>query len=179
MENEPLPSSSSTWLVGVLLMVVSTVGNGISRLAIRKSWLLQKQEATTTAAPSSTTSFARMRHVSYLFMAILCPMFDVSAMAFASPSILAPLSGLTMAFVVLMSKQVLGEVPGKKQLLAAFLVVIGEVVVAVFGDHSSGGEGLQTLQDMVGYVFRFALCIFFSFFGHSCICFPFGGYGFI
>ena len=70
-------------------------------------------------------------------------------MAFASPSILAPISGLALASVVLGSKPVLGEQPERNQIVGASLVVIGEVMVSLFGDHSSHiAENLEEIVSL-------------------------------
>jgi drug/metabolite transporter (DMT)-like permease len=71
-------------------------------------------------------------------------------MNYASPSILAPFSGLTLVWIVLLSSPVIGEQPHLRQVLAAALIVAGEVIVAVFGDHTND-EGM-TVSDVVRYI---------------------------
>ena len=68
-------------------------------------------------------------------MTFLNPLCCVLAMNYASPSILAPFSGLTLVWIVLFSNRLIGEAPTFTQMIASFLIVLGEVVVAVFGDH--------------------------------------------
>jgi uncharacterized membrane protein len=80
-------------------------------------------------------------------MTILNPLCCVLAMNYASPSILAPLSGLTLVWIVLLSGPVIGEPPSSDQVLAAALIVTGEVVVAVYGDHTNDSE--QSVRDVV------------------------------
>jgi len=80
----------------------------------------------------------------YLFgmigMSFLNPVCGVLAMKYASPSILAPFSGLTLVWVVLFSGIVVNEHPGKSQKIACTLIVLGEVLVAMFGDHTNGED---------------------------------------
>lgn len=73
-------------------------------------------------------------------MSFLNPLCCVLAMKYANPSILAPFSGLTLVWVVLFSGNVLGEYPGRSQKVACGLIVMGEVLVAMFGDHTNGED---------------------------------------
>lgn len=78
-----------------------------------------------------------LRYSGMIGMTILNPLFCVLAMNYASPSILAPFSGLTLVWIVLFSETLIGEKPSRKQIIAASLIVLGEVVVAVWGDHTN------------------------------------------
>mmetsp|Transcript_39995 Transcript_39995/g.73211 ORF Transcript_39995/g.73211 Transcript_39995/m.73211 type:complete len:449 (+) Transcript_39995:225-1571(+) len=73
-------------------------------------------------------------------MTFLNPLCCVLAMKYANPSILAPFSGLTLVWVVLFSSMVVDEHPGKSQKVACALIVAGEVLVAMFGDHTNGED---------------------------------------
>jgi len=73
-------------------------------------------------------------------MSFLNPLCCVLAMKYANPSILAPFSGLTLVWVVLFSSVVLDEHPKISQKVACALIVLGEVLVAMFGDHTNGEE---------------------------------------
>jgi hypothetical protein len=87
-----------------------------------------------------------------LGMSVLNPLFCVLAMNYASPSILAPFSGLTLVWVILFSFPILGERPKTSQILAAGLIVTGEIIVAVFGDHTNDGD--VTVEDVVSLEIR-------------------------
>jgi hypothetical protein len=56
---------------------------------------------------------------------------------YASPSLLAPFSGLTLVWVIVFSKSLTNESATLNQMLAAGLIVIGEIVVTLSGDHTS------------------------------------------
>ena len=73
-------------------------------------------------------------------MTLLNPLCCVLAMNYASPSILAPFSGLTLVWVILFSEYLIGERPMPIQIVAAGLIICGETIVAVFGDHTNDGE---------------------------------------
>mmetsp|Transcript_16219 Transcript_16219/g.44948 ORF Transcript_16219/g.44948 Transcript_16219/m.44948 type:complete len:508 (-) Transcript_16219:127-1650(-) len=73
-------------------------------------------------------------------MSFLNPACSVLAMQYASPSILAPFSGLTLVWVILFSYPTIGESPSTTQIVAASLIVLGEVVVAIFGDHTNNED---------------------------------------
>ncbi|KAL9179012.1 hypothetical protein ACHAXT_011985 [Thalassiosira profunda] len=78
----------------------------------------------------------------FVGMSFLNPLCCVLAMKYANPSILAPFSGLTLVWVVLFAGAVVDEHPGRMQVLACALIVMGEVLVATFGDHTNGeGRG--------------------------------------
>ena len=70
-------------------------------------------------------------------MTFLNPACSVMAMNYASPSILAPFSGLTLVWIVLFSQPLIHEKPTTRQIIAASLIILGEVLVAVFGDHTN------------------------------------------
>jgi drug/metabolite transporter (DMT)-like permease len=71
-------------------------------------------------------------------------------MNYASPSILAPFSGLTLVWVILGSPLVNNEKPSSQQVLACCLIISGEVIVAIFGDHTTDED--TTLEEVVGFV---------------------------
>eukprot|EP00977_Amphora_coffeiformis_P016283 scaffold4976_cov161-Amphora_coffeaeformis.AAC.29 len=70
-------------------------------------------------------------------MTFLNPACSVMAMNYASPSILAPFSGLTLVWIVLLSQPLIHEKPTVRQIIAASLIIFGEILVAVFGDHTN------------------------------------------
>jgi drug/metabolite transporter (DMT)-like permease len=80
-------------------------------------------------------------------MSFLNPLCCVLAMKYANPSILAPFSGLTLVWIVLFSGMSVGEHPGRSQKVACALIVLGEVLVALFGDHTNE-EGMD-VEDVV------------------------------
>ena len=96
---------------------------------------------------STNTKLLSQKQISWLLyllgmigMSFLNPLCGVLAMKYASPSILAPFSGLTLVWVVLFSGVVVNEHPGKSQKIACTLIVMGEVLVAMFGDHTNGED---------------------------------------
>jgi hypothetical protein len=219
--------SAGEWAKGIALSIVASLIGGLSKLAIRKSWLLQAnnvvvrgidqdegsanndllagEHGTTitdsdnvvVAAPSdnsmsfapenadriqeelpllrqncasrcfnccrgdsspvSSSSSGCSRHVFWypycirycaMFgMSVLNPICCVFAMNYASPSILAPFSGLTLCWVIIGSPFVNNEQPSTQQMLACGLIIVGEVIVAIFGDHTND-EGI-TVEHVV------------------------------
>lgn len=90
------------------------------------------------------TSIQQMKNISWFLyisgmigMTFLNPLCCVLAMKYASPSILAPFSGLTLVWVILFSGMCVGEHPKLSQKVACTLIVLGEVMVALFGDHTN------------------------------------------
>ena len=184
--------SASDWVKGISLSVVATIIGGASKLAIRKSWLMEasldEEEATDLSAQvvtqvddeninmlgiddstSTSTNYQLqlqplehmlhtdetikirrtalgLRLFGMVGMTFLNPFCGVLAMNYASPSITAPFSGLTLVWIVMCSNTFIGEQPSDRQIVAASLIVLGEVVVAIFGDHTND-EGI-TLEDL-------------------------------
>ena len=95
-------------------------------------------------------------------MSFLNPLCCVLAMQYANPSILAPFSGLTLVWVILFSGVVIGEHPQLSQKVACSLIVLGEVLVALFGDHTNAGnmdvdDVIASYVDPSFVVFMFAM----------------------
>lgn len=90
-----------------------------------------------------------LRYSGMFGMSVLNPIACVLAMRYASPSILAPFSGLTLVWVILFSGLVNGEKPSYSQKVASFLIIAGEVIVAVFGDHTN--DKGDTVADVVRF----------------------------
>jgi hypothetical protein len=173
MENGSV--SASDWFKGIALSVLASIIGGGSKLAIRKSWIIQHEEEESfrgeprsdnaqsltsnihcerladvdvdvdpLASPEDSIDDDRsrwypyfLRYIGMFGMSVLNPICCVLAMNYASPSILAPFSGLTLVWVILLSKPALGEKPSYPQVVAACLIIMGEVIVAVFGDHTN------------------------------------------
>lgn len=184
--------SASDWAKGILLSILASVIGGVSKLAIRKSWLL---EATTNSNGSnenllnsggldeiegendvsgggdgyvlheqrSNSNFVPrcIRYSGMFGMSVLNPICCVLAMNYASPSILAPFSGLTLVWVILFSPLVNNEKPSSRQILACCLIICGEVIVAIFGDHTNDED--VTVQDVVSFPYS---TLNLSFFGN-------------
>ena len=191
--------SASDWSKGISLSVLASVIGGASKLAIRKSWLLENartraenegdqddvnrssssltqpltfdsvcgsacrtlclesqdlnnsrnedvegeegdsddDNSVQTRRRKSSILSLTLRYSGMFGMSVLNPICCVLAMNYASPSILAPFSGLTLVWVILFSYPVVGEQPSIPQIIAACLIVSGEVIVAVFGDHTN------------------------------------------
>jgi drug/metabolite transporter (DMT)-like permease len=100
-------------------------------------------------------------------MSFLNPLCCVLAMRYANPSILAPFSGLTLVWVILFSGMVVGEYPTRSQKVACALIVFGEVIVALFGDHTNANamsvdEVIASYVDPAFIVFMISMVSFVS-----------------
>ena len=95
-----------------------------------------------------------LRYSGMFGMTFLNPACCVVAMNYASPSILAPFSGLTLVWVVLFSQPTLGEKPTSSQLIASSLIIMGQMIVAIFGDHTND-DGV-TIDDVVRMLLKYA-----------------------
>ena len=166
---------AADWARGIGYSIVASLIGGASKLAIRKSWLIvenivepttpedSNEESLNPTTDRKNTYFEISQSVDdndmvnrcaillrlsgMIGMTFLNPLFCVLAMNYASPSILAPFSGLTLVWIVLFSETMIGEKPQKKQIVAACLIILGEVVVAIFGDHTND-EGVE-LEDVL------------------------------
>ena len=158
-----LADSNAGWSKGITLSVVASVIGAASKLAIRKSFLMderglmtilitrrrrqhyQYKQQQTASTPTKTTSHvvaaaACLRLSGMLGMAIFNPLCGVLAMNYASPSLVAPFSGLDLVWVISFSHALVGEDPTSRQIVAASLVVAGEALSAVFGDHTNNNS---------------------------------------
>ena len=186
--------TASAWMKGITFSVLASIIGGASKLAIRKSWLMEANATQYLLAemtadeeepdrreevdsqqelapylqispqPScdedfideeidrskrSTVVAYSLRLAGMIGMTFLNPLCCVIAMNYASPSILAPFSGLTLVWIVLFSKALIGEIPKRPQVVAAGLVILGEVFVAAFGDHKNDED--VTLEQLVSH----------------------------
>lgn len=100
-------------------------------------------------------------------MSFLNPLCCVIAMQYANPSILAPFSGLSLVWVILLSGMVVGEHPTRSQKVACVLIVVGEVLVGLFGDHTNASsmtvdEVIASYVDPAFIVFMISMFSFVS-----------------
>jgi drug/metabolite transporter (DMT)-like permease len=93
---------------------------------------------TNTVAPSvfqKVEAFS-LRALGMFGMMFVGPACNIYALQFASPSILSPVGGgLTLVWIILLSECTIGERPRPIQILAVGLIVMGEIIVALTGDH--------------------------------------------
>mmetsp|Transcript_28510 Transcript_28510/g.42685 ORF Transcript_28510/g.42685 Transcript_28510/m.42685 type:complete len:384 (+) Transcript_28510:142-1293(+) len=88
-----------------------------------------------------------IRAVGVFGMTVLGPSCNVYALQFASPGILCPIgSGLALVWIVLFSDRAIGEKPRPVQVLAVGLIVLGEAIVSVTGDHTN--VSVLTMDDI-------------------------------
>jgi drug/metabolite transporter (DMT)-like permease len=169
------------WIKGIALSVLASIIGGASKLAIRRSWLIEASASRNDALlaesrdPQSqdleisyesmsdeedNTSLEAyeckrikriaksLRLCGLVGMTFLNPLCCVLAMNYASPSILAPFSGLTLVWIILLSGPVIHEAPSYQQFFAAILVIAGEGFVGAFGDHKNDDNvTLEELRD--------------------------------
>lgn len=137
----PLPSHGANMELGSAFSTESEI-LALPTAGTRGASSNQRNEATT-----QKTAIA-LRLSGMIGMTFLNPLFCVLAMNYASPSILAPFSGLTLVWIVLFSETMIGEKPTAKQIVAACFIVMGEVIVAVWGDHTNDeGVDLDTIVE--------------------------------
>jgi len=148
-DNDEDVAQHESWQIGVFFGFITSCIAAISKLAIRKSWLMVQQESKSRTAVSPRTRVASksMRWAGILGLSALNPIFDLLAMSYANPSLLAPFSGLALAWIVLLSEQLLGEPPHRIQVIASALIGLGLALTMAYGDHSNHGD--VTLEDVV------------------------------
>ena len=155
--------TATDWVWGITLSVLASIIGGASKLSIRKSWIIHgelhegcssvvlpdvsvaKRESTelsTTGSPRicKISTAKALYFCGMIGMSFLNPICCVLAMQYANPSILAPFSGLSLVWVILFSDMVVGEHPQRSQKVACALIVFGEVLVALFGDHTNANN---------------------------------------
>ena len=185
------------WAKGIFLSILASIIGGVSKLAIRKSWLMQARTDPRYIDPSDHSSGSidhnllsdegpdavvsrndeerlldetehlpspsflpyAIRYSGMFGMSVLNPLCCVLAMNYASPSILAPFSGLTLVWIILFSPMVNNEKPSSRQVLSCCFIICGEVIVAIFGDHTNDED--VTVDDVVSSRCRLLLATLF------------------
>jgi hypothetical protein len=152
-----------SWLMGANANQSSLVGNNreedeleletmahrhISPSSIEEDDLIAQEIDGSSSKRTEMVAYS-LRMSGMIGMTFLNPLFCVLAMNYASPSILAPFSGLTLVWIILFSKALIGEIPRRQQIVAAGLVIMGEVLVAAFGDHKNDED--MTLEQLVSH----------------------------
>ena len=145
----PDDAASSQWMTGIAFSIAASVVGAASKLCIRKSYTILEcpEYESSSAEPLSHHRISclgylqayLLRGIGVLGMTTLNPLCCVMSLVYASPSILAPFSGLTLVFIVACSHKTIGEKPSTLQVIAAGLIVIGQIVIALFGDHTNIG----------------------------------------
>jgi len=141
-------TSTSQWTTGIYFSIAASVIGAASKLCIRKSYtVLELESLNSTGEPPTgripcltyLQAFV-LRGIGVLGMTTLNPLFCVKSLTYASPSILAPFSGLTLVFIVACSEHTIGEKPSTSQVVAAALIVLGQIIIALCGDHTNIGD---------------------------------------
>jgi drug/metabolite transporter (DMT)-like permease len=151
--------ATSDWIKGITFSVLASIIGGASKLAIRKSFLLEQEDSLEwsnvvedqqeSGSPKirPNPKAVVLRISGMVGMTLLNPLFGVLAMNYASPSIVAPFSGLTLVWIVAFSEILIGESPTLHQIVAAAMIVVGEVIIAIYGDHTNDeGVTLEYLE---------------------------------
>jgi hypothetical protein len=116
---------------------------------------------TTNEQPKSLVLPLALRTAGMIGMTTIHPICSVIAMNYASPSILAPFAGLTLVWVIILSGPLLQEQPTRMQICAVALIISGESLVAIFGDHTNTNQmtpkQVVSFASSVQYFFRLLL----------------------
>jgi uncharacterized membrane protein len=134
---------SGDWLKAIGLAVLASIIGAASKLAIRKSFHGEGGVSQQTMTNKKSTLYYWMRVGGMFGMMIVNPLCGVCALLYASPSLVVPFSGLDLVWIVLGASHFVGEDPTKAQLIGVGAIVVGEIIVAITGDHSNhnGTEG--------------------------------------
>jgi hypothetical protein len=136
---------SSDWLKAIGLAVLASIIGAASKLAIRKSFRIEEEKeeedncgiTQETRTTKKLTMYRWMRLGGMFGMMIVNPLCGVCALLYASPSLVVPFSGLDLVWVVIGSRHLVGENPTNSQLIGVCAIIIGEIMVAITGDHSN------------------------------------------
>uniref|UniRef100_A0A7S3VXX1 EamA domain-containing protein n=2 Tax=Emiliania huxleyi TaxID=2903 RepID=A0A7S3VXX1_EMIHU len=115
-----LPRSNDLWWVGVLLDCVATLGGASGKQLLRH------------AAVTKNNWFIPL---GMFFTAVIDPIFDISAYAFAAQSVIAPMAGMVVVWNVVLAPFTLGEVLTPSRKRGTLLVVLGTACSGFFGNH--------------------------------------------
>ena len=130
------------WYVGVILDTFATLGGASGKQLLRH------------AAVTKNNWFIPL---GLLCTAIIDPMFDISAYAFAAQSVIAPMAGMVVVWNVLLAPFTLGEVltPARKK--GALLIITGTACSGFFGNHIAHEMSVEEVRCRVLPAFAQAL----------------------
>eukprot|EP00573_Skeletonema_grethae_P012568 CAMPEP_0201706342 /NCGR_PEP_ID=MMETSP0578-20130828/48500_1 /ASSEMBLY_ACC=CAM_ASM_000663 /TAXON_ID=267565 /ORGANISM="Skeletonema grethea, Strain CCMP 1804" /LENGTH=380 /DNA_ID=CAMNT_0048194777 /DNA_START=35 /DNA_END=1177 /DNA_ORIENTATION=+ len=159
-------SGSTSVVMPSELSISDSVSRELSTIEIMESAFSTEQDGSPQLCTISKAKAASwfLYFFGMIGMSFLNPLCCVLAMQYANPSILAPFSGLTLVWVILFSGVVIGEHPQRSQKVACALIVLGEVLVALFGDHTNAGymdvdDVVQSYLDPAFVVFMIAMLL--------------------
>lgn len=124
MNAPPMPNLmghwNPVWAVGVALEAAASFAGCIGKQCLRY------------AALSQNNSFYV---IGVVLVAIIDPMFDLSAYTFAAQSIIAPCAGMVVVWNVLLAPLLLKEKLTRGRVIATSVVAVGTVGTGLFGSH--------------------------------------------
>ena len=153
------------WIKGIALALMASFCTGFSKIIIRKSWLMEKNNnnnndheasqqfdsllgASETQRPNHHSKLLRYSGMAAIF--ILNPFFNIMALNYASPALLAPFDGTNIIWVICFSSILLGEKKTYSEIAACILIWTGQFIVVLFGDHTND-EGVSTRDVITSY----------------------------
>jgi len=131
------------WAVGIALEAVATFAGCIGKQCLRYAVL------------SQNNSFYI---IGVVLVAIIDPIFDLSAYTFAAQSIIAPCAGMVIVWNAMLAPVFLKEKLTRGRILATTIVAIGTVCTGLFGSHD---EIDYTLDDYVDLFLRQAAMFYY------------------
>lgn len=147
-----VPAREGNWVIGVLCSTLASFGTVVGMLLQKWSHMQESKKATASLNNSEGAEVAKT-HVmcrplwwlSLFFMILVPAPLDIAAFAFASQSLLAPLSGITLLLNAVFAPLVLKEKVTRQDLVASVLIAVGAAITTVFGAHTQTQYTVPTL----------------------------------
>lgn len=141
---QPTDEHEGDWALGVLCSTLASFGTVVGMLL--QKWSHMQESKKNVALERKTHVMCRPLWWLSLFFMILVPApLDIAAFAFASQSLLAPLSGVTLLLNAVFAPLVLKEKVTRRDLLASVLIALGAGITTVFGAHTQTQYTVPTL----------------------------------
>lgn len=123
------------WYVGVFLDAIATLagtgGKQLLRFAVVKNNLWYYP-------------------LGLICTAVIDPLFDISAYAYAAQSIISPMGAMVVVWNVAIAPCTLGEVLTRSRKIGAGLIIFGTVFVGLFGNHNETDRTVDEYLELFG-----------------------------
>lgn len=143
------------WVVGLIFSIGAGVVGSCGRMSLKLSHLVRKDMEVDEYLCEEKNHKSTYHPIVIFIFAVFClfinPLLSVAGFWFASPTLLAPLAGLTFIWALILGPYFLGETVTIHAISGSLFSLIGCVMVSVYGPkvemHFHGPEEIIALYD--------------------------------
>ena len=150
------PERNLMWLMGPFL---SMSGSVLSNMGVNLQKLSMMKESKSAVVSKKRTYFFQPMWLFGLICVIVGSVGDLTALGFAPQSLVAPIGGFTLVCNAGFAKVFLGERMGIRDWTGTGLIIVGIVILAVFGSKAETSFSLEQLIDMYSQPLFLGYCV--------------------